>query len=71
MVRNLQNLEIIDIEADRLVFWSQGDTENLFSNMRSTTGQTTKELEFYLSGNVEMHQQMRPTDNRIMRPAPP
>jgi hypothetical protein len=67
MVRNTQNMEVVDIEADRLVFWSQGDTEHFFSNMRSSHGQTTKELEFYLAGNVELRRQSRPTDNKTMR----
>src|SRR5262249_28908011 len=67
MVRNLQNMEVVDIEADRLVFWSQGDTENMFNNMRNAQGHTTKELEFYLPGNAEIRQQTRPTDSRILR----
>jgi hypothetical protein len=67
MIRNLQNMEIVDIEADRLVFWSHGNTGEMFNNMRSTQGQTTKELEFYLSGNVEIRQQSRPTDGRVLR----
>lgn len=67
MVRNLQNMEMVDIEADRLVFWSHGNSGDLFHNMRSSQGQTTKELEFYLAGNVEIRQQSRPNDGRVLR----
>lgn len=66
LVRNMQNAEIVDIEADRLVFWTHGDSENLFNNMRNQ-GQATKELEFYLAGNVEIRQQANPSDNRTLR----
>lgn len=67
LVRNTQNAEIVDIESDRLVFWTHGDSENLFANMRTKDGQTTKELEFYLAGNVEIRQQSSPADNRTLR----
>jgi hypothetical protein len=66
LVRNTQNAEVVDIEADRLVFWTHGDSDNLFSNMRKQ-GQETKELEFYLAGNVEIRQQASPADNRTLR----
>lgn len=67
VVRNLQNQEVVDIEADRLVFWTTGNTEELFGNMRRSQGQASRELEFFLSGNVEIRQQSRPTDQRTLR----
>lgn len=65
-VRNLANLGLIDIEADRLILWSRGNTQELFQGMRGSQGQTSKELEFYLSGNVEIRQQEGPV-NRTLR----
>jgi len=65
MVRNMQQLEVVDIEADRIVFWAH-DAENLFSNMRSAQGQATRELEFYLAGNVEIRQQSKPGESQKM-----
>ena len=65
MVRNMQKLEVVDIEADRIVFWAH-DAENLFSNMRSAQGQATRELEFYLAGNVEIRQQSKPGESQKM-----
>jgi hypothetical protein len=48
---------ILDIEADRLVVWTRGDLQQMFGNMRSPEGHTSRELEFYLSGNVEIREQ--------------
>ncbi|MBL8799864.1 MAG: hypothetical protein JNM56_38640 [Planctomycetia bacterium] len=67
VVRNMQSQEIVDIEADRLVFWTTGNTEELFGNMRRSQGQASRELEFFLAGNVEIRQQSQPTDQRVMR----
>lgn len=67
VVRNLQNQEVVDIEADRLVFWTTGNTEEMFGNMRRSQGQASRELEFFLSGNVEIRQQGQPTDQRTLR----
>ena len=56
----------LDIEADRLVAWTRGvSTQELFRQMRGGGGQPgDRELEFYLSGNVEI----RTADER---PRPP
>jgi hypothetical protein len=54
-IRDLGNINLLDIEADRLVLWTRsGNLQQLFSNMRSPSGETTRESEFYLSGNVEI-----------------
>lgn len=45
---------IADIEADRLAFWTKGNPNEVFGNLRSNQGQTSRQLEFYLSGNVEI-----------------
>jgi hypothetical protein len=58
VVRNAPNSGLIDMEADRLVIWTKGnDVERLFDTMQTAEGQSGKDLEFYLAGNVEMRQQ--------------
>src|SRR5262249_51102619 len=66
-VRNLDDqVGLLDIEADRLVFWTRGDSQQLFNNLRSPQGETGKSLEFYLAGNVEIRQQTD-KENRLLR----
>jgi hypothetical protein len=48
---------LVDIEADRLVFWTRGDTQKIFNNLRTPQGESSRQLEFYLAGNVEIRQQ--------------
>ncbi len=45
---------VLDIEADRMIFWTRGDGKKLFESMRGPQGETTQHIEFYLAGNVEM-----------------
>jgi hypothetical protein len=67
-VRNVQSFGLIDIEADRLVAWSKGDTQRLFEQMRTPEGGTAQELEFYLSGNVEIRSRAAGAkDDRTLR----
>ena len=44
----------IDIEADRMVFWTHGDGKQFFESMKKSDGETTQHIELYLAGNVEM-----------------
>ncbi|HEY1379995.1 MAG TPA: hypothetical protein VGF55_24545, partial [Gemmataceae bacterium] len=53
-VRDAKGGVLLDVEADRLVVWTRGDTEQLFERMRAPEGTTTQEVEFYLAGNVEL-----------------
>lgn len=48
---------LLDIEADRLVLWTRGESGELINSLRSTSGKTSDSLEFYLSGNVEIRTQ--------------
>jgi hypothetical protein len=67
VVRNAGNgVGLVDIEADRLVFWTRGDTQKLFNHLRSPEGQETRALEFYLAGNVELRQASQ-GKNRLIR----
>lgn len=46
--------EILDIEADRAVVWTKGDAEKGLLGLQAPQGDTSREFEFYLSGNVEI-----------------
>ena len=46
--------EFLDIEADRMVLWTRGNPQQIFTNLQTSKGETTDSLEFYLSGNVEI-----------------
>ena len=48
-----KNRKVLDVEADRMVFWTRGDGKQAFQNMQSPGGETTQHIELYLSGNVE------------------
>jgi hypothetical protein len=46
---------VLDIEADRIVIWTRGGSGlQLFDSMRSPQGETSRHMEFYVAGNVEM-----------------
>lgn len=62
------NKVLLDIEADRLCLWTKGDSKELFGNLRAPQGETSKSLEFYLSGNVEIRNQTK-ADTEIIRAA--
>jgi lipopolysaccharide export system protein LptA len=54
MVRNVKNVGLIDMEADRLVIYTRDDSAALLGAMRTGGGATNKAMDFYLSGNVEI-----------------
>jgi hypothetical protein len=66
VIKNLNNTPILDIEADRLVYWTRNNPQQLFSNLRTPQGQSSRDLEFYLAGNVEIRQQDK-QGTRILR----
>jgi hypothetical protein len=56
-VRAADGSDLIDIEADNALIWSRGGlTQQMIDNMRRTEGQTSRDLEFYFSGNVQIRQ---------------
>jgi hypothetical protein len=57
LIRNPDLTPMVDIEADRLVFWTRNNPQQLVQNLQSPHGQTTRDQEFYLAGNVEIRQQ--------------
>jgi hypothetical protein len=52
-VRNVENVGLLDMEGDRLVAW--GDVDQLNNMLHGTQGRS-RQLEFYLSGNVEIRE---------------
>ncbi len=57
---------VLDIEADRLVFWTTGNTEEIIQDLRSSKGQKHRSLEFYMSGNVEIRTKNE-KESRLLR----
>ena len=55
---------VIDIEADRVVIWRRGGQDPI--NTNGATDNQNREIEFFLSGNVELRQQS-PKDSRTFR----
>jgi hypothetical protein len=58
-------VRLLDIEADRVVVWTHGSFQDLFSNIETSEGHTTKEAEFYLAGNVELREQNGPLSRTL------
>src|SRR5262249_13060009 len=56
---------LIDIEADECIFWTRDNSNTLLDNMHKEEGQTPREQEFYLSGNVQIRQ-LTPTEKRLL-----
>lgn len=62
---------VLDLEADRLVIWHKanaGQSIQQASGPPATPGQNSREVEFYLSGNVELRQLH--VEKRSGRPTP-
>jgi len=58
---------ILDVEADRLVLWTRGNTtQEMVNNMRSPQGQQVRDVQFYLAGNVEIRSRQG-KDERVLR----
>jgi len=65
IVRAADGSGLLDMEADRLVFWTRGNAQELLGSMRSSHG-SGKELEFYLSGNVQIRSR-RAKEERLLQ----
>ena len=70
-IRDQQTGAIYDIEADRLVFWTRGESPLFGPNPQPQDSPSQRQLEFYLSGNVEIRKQHnvpnKPPESRILR----
>lgn len=52
--RNVDGASLVDVEADRVVIWTKGATaKQVMENLRGKGG-SAREMEVYLSGNVEL-----------------
>ena len=59
---------LFDMEADRIVIWDRGDrSSDPLSGLRAPQGQSTKSMEFYLAGNVQIRNQQAPNEVQILR----
>jgi hypothetical protein len=57
----------VDLEADRLVFWTRGDPAQAMNSLRGANGERGKPPEeFYLSGNVELRS-VHDKETRLIR----
>jgi len=56
-VRGVDRVDLVDIEADTIVVWTPNNDQQALDNMQRPGGTTGRQMEFYLSGNVEMRQQ--------------
>jgi hypothetical protein len=59
-------VDFLDIEADRGVIWTHGDTGDQAERLQSSEGVTGRELEIYLAGNVEIRSRSG-RDERTLR----
>ncbi len=65
-VNNVERFGIIDMEADNVVIWTKGDSQQFFQNLQSGQGESSRESEFYLSGNVVLRSAIG-TEERTLR----
>jgi hypothetical protein len=64
-------VELLDIEADRLVLWTRGNLQEFSEEMKSPQGKTTRDVEFYLSGNVVIREKNAPVPRLPGQHPPP
>jgi hypothetical protein len=57
LVRTAEGGGLVDIEADRLVLWTHGNPMEVLNRLRTPQGQSSREMELYLAGNVEIRSQ--------------
>lgn len=65
-VSNVERFGILDIEADSAVIWTKGDSQQFLQNLQTGQGETNRESEFYLSGNVVLRMGTG-KEERVMR----
>jgi hypothetical protein len=65
-VRGLDRIELLDMEADRLVVWTRGDVQQFLNKARAPDGATSREVEFFLAGNVEIRSKQGKDERRLI-----
>lgn len=61
-----RGIDILDVEADRLVIWTKGDSQQVFNQMRGGEGHNARQVEFYMAGNVELREK-EPKESRTLK----
>ncbi len=51
-VSSVDHFGVLDMEADSAVIWTKGDSQQFFQKLQSGQSESSRESEFYLSGNV-------------------
>ena len=64
-VRDSSKNGVIDIEAEQLVFWTRGDSNNAVTKMQSPDGLPSHEQEFYLAGDVQIRNHQGKQEQRL------
>jgi len=54
IVRNVQNVGLLDIEADRAVIWTRGKSDQALQQLQTTGASSDQDYELYLAGNVQL-----------------
>jgi hypothetical protein len=65
-VRGLDKIEILDMEADRLVVWTRGDVQKFLNRASAPGGATSREVDFFLSGNVEIRSKQGKDERKLL-----
>src|SRR5260221_11559226 len=63
-ISNVDRFGILDLEADNLVIWTKD--QQFFQKLQSGQGESTRESEFYLSGNVILRSHVE-NEERVLR----
>src|SRR5262249_18370968 len=64
-IRGSDQTQLLDIEADNAVIWTKDDTQKLLQDAQSAQGQSTRDSEFFLSGNVVILTHVGNEDRKI------
>ncbi|HLW64560.1 MAG TPA: hypothetical protein VKS79_04510 [Gemmataceae bacterium] len=64
-IRGTEQSELLDIEADNAVIWTKDDAQQFFQNVQTAQGQTSRDSEFFLSGNVVILTHVGNEDRKI------
>jgi hypothetical protein len=66
VVSPTDTVRVLDVEADHMVIWFRGNTQEVLSDLQAGQGQKHDTVEFYLAGHVEIRSQGK-RELRILR----
>jgi hypothetical protein len=64
-IRGTDQTQLLDIEADNAVIWTKGDAQQFVQNVQNAQGQSSRDSEFFLSGNVVILTHVGNEDRKI------